>query len=217
MAGAAQPISHLCRNGDEGRRQSPTRKAAAERIIGAGDQDRPGACDPRRERGLRQGRQGLDPRRAREEGAGHRLDGAASTPRSSAAQQKFQAYHAGVDPASWRRWSARSRSTRGRTGWRSTRSTSRPLSCPRRSATPASPSTAPRCSGTPKQRPRDKRRSTRSATQLQDAVGKAYVDKYFPASAQGRNPGHGRRTSRPPSPSASRRSTGWRRRPRQKR
>ena len=49
------------------------------------DQDRPRPRHARGERGLRQGRDGLDPRRAREEGAGHRLGRAARTPRSSAA------------------------------------------------------------------------------------------------------------------------------------
>ena len=39
-------------------------------------------------------------------------------------------------------------------------------------------------SGTPKQRPRDQRAMNAVSAALQDAVGKAYVDKYFPASAK---------------------------------
>ena len=39
-------------------------------------------------------------------------------------------------------------------------------------------------SGTPKQRPRDERAMNAVSFALQDAVGKAYVDKYFPASAK---------------------------------
>jgi putative endopeptidase len=40
--------------------------------------------------------------------------------------------------------------------------------------------------GTPKQRPRDQRAMNAVSSALQDAVGKAYVDKYFPASAKER-------------------------------
>ena len=40
--------------------------------------------------------------------------------------------------------------------------------------------------GTPKQRPRDQRAMNAVSNALQDAVGKAYVDKYFPASAKAR-------------------------------
>jgi predicted metalloendopeptidase len=40
--------------------------------------------------------------------------------------------------------------------------------------------------GTPKQRPRDERAMNAVSGALQDAVGKAYVDKYFPASAKAR-------------------------------
>ena len=39
-------------------------------------------------------------------------------------------------------------------------------------------------SGTPKQRPRDQRAMNAVSGALQDAVGKAYVDKYFPAEAK---------------------------------
>jgi predicted metalloendopeptidase len=39
-------------------------------------------------------------------------------------------------------------------------------------------------SGTPKQRPRDERAINAVSGALQDAVGKAYVDKYFPAAAK---------------------------------
>jgi putative endopeptidase len=39
-------------------------------------------------------------------------------------------------------------------------------------------------SGTPQQRPRDQQALNAVSTALQDAVGKAYVDKYFPASAK---------------------------------
>jgi predicted metalloendopeptidase len=39
-------------------------------------------------------------------------------------------------------------------------------------------------SGTPKQRPRDQRAMNAVSGALQDAVGKAYVDKYFPAAAK---------------------------------
>jgi len=38
--------------------------------------------------------------------------------------------------------------------------------------------------GTPQQRPRDKQALNATSNSLQDAVGKAYVDKYFPASAK---------------------------------
>jgi predicted metalloendopeptidase len=40
--------------------------------------------------------------------------------------------------------------------------------------------------GTPKQRPRDQRAMNAVSGALQDAVGKAYVDKYFPATAKAR-------------------------------
>jgi putative endopeptidase len=40
--------------------------------------------------------------------------------------------------------------------------------------------------GTPKQRPRDQRAMNAVSNALQDAVGKAYVEKYFPASAKAR-------------------------------
>ena len=39
-------------------------------------------------------------------------------------------------------------------------------------------------SGTPQQRPRDQLALNATSSALQDAVGKAYVDKYFPASAK---------------------------------
>ena len=39
-------------------------------------------------------------------------------------------------------------------------------------------------SGTPQQRPRDKLALNATSNALQDAVGKAYVDKYFPASSK---------------------------------
>ena len=53
--------------------------------------------------------------------------------------------------------------------------------------------------GTPKQRPRDELALNAVSNALQDAVGKAYVDKYFPAVGQGRGPGAWSTTSRPPS------------------
>src|SRR6185503_16706457 len=40
--------------------------------------------------------------------------------------------------------------------------------------------------GTPKQRPRDQRAMNAVSNALQDAVGKAYVDKYFPPAAKAR-------------------------------
>ena len=98
--------------------------------------------------------------------------------------QKFEAYQRGCDPEARRAGRLAAAADAGRTGWRSTGSTSRRTCCPRpfRDASFAFYGTA--LAGTPQQRPRDKRALNATSNALQDAVGKAYVDKYFPASAK---------------------------------
>jgi predicted metalloendopeptidase len=102
-----------------------------------------------------------------------RLDGA----------QKFQAYHAGAIPKlaalvgseplqNWKEWLA----------FHTINQQSNVLPRPIRDASFAFNGTA--LSGTPKQRPRDQLALNAVSNALQDAVGKAYVDKYFPASAK---------------------------------
>ena len=170
----------------------------------------------RGERGLRQRRAGLDPRRAREEGARASTGARCSTPPSSAARRSSTPIIRGAIPKlaalvgseplrRWKDWLA----------FHTLNQQANVLPKAFRDASFAFNGTA--LSGTPQQRPRDKQALNATSNALQDAVGKAYVDKYFPASAKAEIQEHGRRTSRRPSPSASRRSTGWRRRPSRKR
>jgi putative endopeptidase len=97
--------------------------------------------------------------------------------------QKFQAYHAGAIPKlaalvgseplqSWKEWLA----------FHTLSQQANVLPKPIRDASFAFNGTA--LSGTPKQRPRDQLALNAVSNALQDAVGKAYVDKYFPASAK---------------------------------
>ncbi len=108
---------------------------------------------------------------------------AASTPPSSAARRSSTP----ITPArsrSCRRWSAPSRSTlEGLAGLPHAQPASRTC-CrkPIRDASFAFNGTA--LNGAEQQRPRDKRALNAVSNALQDAVGKVYVDKYFPASAK---------------------------------
>jgi predicted metalloendopeptidase len=97
--------------------------------------------------------------------------------------QKFQAYHAGAIPKlaalvgseplqSWKEWLA----------FHTLNQQSTVLPKPIRDASFAFYGTA--LAGTPQQRPRDQLALNAVSNALQDAVGKAYVDKYFPASAK---------------------------------
>jgi predicted metalloendopeptidase len=96
---------------------------------------------------------------------------------------KFQAYHAGAIPKlaalvgseplqNWKDWLA----------FHTLNQQANVLPKPIRDASFAFNGTA--LSGTPKQRPRDQLALNAVSNALQDAVGKAYVDKYFPASAK---------------------------------
>ncbi|HEX8624581.1 MAG TPA: M13 family metallopeptidase [Allosphingosinicella sp.] len=97
--------------------------------------------------------------------------------------QKFQAYHAGAIPKlaalvgseplqSWKEWLA----------FHTLSQQANVLPKPIRDASFAFNGTA--LSGTPKQRPRDQLALNAVSNAVQDAVGKAYVDRYFPASAK---------------------------------
>ncbi|MET1110933.1 MAG: M13 family metallopeptidase, partial [Allosphingosinicella sp.] len=96
---------------------------------------------------------------------------------------KFQAYHGGAIPKlaalvgsepleSWKEWLA----------FHTLSQQANVLPKPIRDASFAFNGTA--LSGTPQQRPRDQLALNAVSNALQDAVGKAYVDKYFPASAK---------------------------------
>jgi predicted metalloendopeptidase len=97
--------------------------------------------------------------------------------------RKFQAYHAGAIPKlaalvgseplqNWKDWLA----------FHTLNQQANVLPKPIRDSSFAFNGTA--LSGTPKQRPRDQLALNAVSNALQDAVGKAYVDKYFPASAK---------------------------------
>jgi predicted metalloendopeptidase len=97
--------------------------------------------------------------------------------------RKFQAYHAGAIPKlaalvgseplqNWKDWLA----------FHTLNQQAAVLPAPIRDASFAFNGTA--LSGTPKQRPRDQLALNAVSKALQDSVGKAYVDKYFPASAK---------------------------------
>ncbi|HEX8483194.1 MAG TPA: M13 family metallopeptidase [Allosphingosinicella sp.] len=97
--------------------------------------------------------------------------------------QKFQAYHAGAIPRlaalvgseplqNWKDWLV----------FHTLNQQASVLPAPIRDASFAFNGTA--LAGTPKQRPRDQLALNAVSNALQDAVGKAYVDKYFPASAK---------------------------------
>ncbi|WP_231463000.1 M13 family metallopeptidase [Sphingomonas sp. URHD0057] len=97
--------------------------------------------------------------------------------------QKFEAYHSGAIPKlaalvasepleNWKDWLA----------FHALNEHSSALPKPFRDASFAFYGTT--LSGTPKQRPRDQLALNATSGALQDAVGKAYVDKYFPASAK---------------------------------
>ncbi|HEU0099105.1 MAG TPA: M13 family metallopeptidase [Allosphingosinicella sp.] len=97
--------------------------------------------------------------------------------------QKFQAYHGSAIPKlaalvgsepieSWKDWLA----------FHTLSQQASVLPGPIRDANFAFEGTA--LAGTPKQRPRDQLALNAVSNALQDAVGKAYVDKYFPASAK---------------------------------
>ncbi|GAA4027108.1 M13 family metallopeptidase [Sphingomonas rosea] len=96
---------------------------------------------------------------------------------------KFQAYHSGAIPKlaalvgsepldAWKEWLA----------FHTLNQQANVLPKPIRDASFAFYGTA--LSGTPQQRPRDVQALNATSGALQDAVGKAYVDKYFPASAK---------------------------------
>jgi predicted metalloendopeptidase len=97
--------------------------------------------------------------------------------------RKFQAYHGGAIPKlsalvaseplqNWKDWLA----------FHTLNQQASVLPKPIRDASFAFNGTV--LSGTPKQRPRDQLALNAVSNALQDAVGKAYVDKYFPASAK---------------------------------
>jgi putative endopeptidase len=97
--------------------------------------------------------------------------------------QRFEAYHSGAIPKlsalvaseplqNWKEWLA----------FHTLNQQSNVLPKPIRDASFAFNGTA--LSGTPQQRPRDQLALNSVSNALQDAVGKAYVDKYFPASAK---------------------------------
>jgi predicted metalloendopeptidase len=97
--------------------------------------------------------------------------------------QKFEAYHSGAIPRlaalvaaeplqNWKEWLA----------FHTINQRAEVLPKPIRDASFAFNGTA--LSGTPQQRPRDQLALNAVSNALQDAVGKAYVDKYFPASAR---------------------------------
>ncbi len=97
--------------------------------------------------------------------------------------EKFQAYHAGAIPKlaalvgseplqNWKDWLA----------FHTLNQQASVLPKPIRDSSFAFNGTA--LSGTPKQRPRDQLALNAVSNALQDAVGKAYVDKHFPASAK---------------------------------
>jgi predicted metalloendopeptidase len=97
--------------------------------------------------------------------------------------QKFEAYHAGAIPKlsalvaseplqNWKEWLA----------FHTINQQANVLPKPIRDASFAFNGTA--LAGTPQQRPRDQLALNAVSNALQDAVGKAYVDKYFPASAK---------------------------------
>ncbi|HEX8482073.1 MAG TPA: M13 family metallopeptidase [Allosphingosinicella sp.] len=97
--------------------------------------------------------------------------------------QKFQAYHGGAIPRlaalvgseplqNWKDWLV----------FHTLNQQASVLPAPIRDASFAFNGTA--LAGTPKQRPRDQLALNAVSNALQDAVGKAYVDKYFPASAR---------------------------------
>src|SRR5574338_57288 len=97
--------------------------------------------------------------------------------------QKFAAYHSGAIPKlsalvgsepiqAWKDWLA----------FHTLNQQANVLPKPFRNASFAFNGTA--LSGTPKQRPRDQLALNATSFAVQDAVGKAYVDKYFPASAK---------------------------------
>jgi predicted metalloendopeptidase len=97
--------------------------------------------------------------------------------------QKFQAYHSGAIPRlaalvgseplqNWKDWLA----------FHTLNQQASVLPAPFRDSSFAFYGTA--LAGTPKQRPRDQQALNAVSDALQDAVGKAYVDKYFPASGK---------------------------------
>ncbi|MEO7178296.1 MAG: M13 family metallopeptidase [Allosphingosinicella sp.] len=97
--------------------------------------------------------------------------------------QKFEAYHSGAIPKlsalvaseplqNWKDWLA----------FHTLNQRADVLPGPIRDASFSFNGTA--LSGTPKQRPRDQLALNAVSNSIQDAVGKAYVDKYFPASAK---------------------------------
>jgi putative endopeptidase len=97
--------------------------------------------------------------------------------------QKFQAYHSNAIPKlaaligsepldAWKDWLA----------FHTLNQQANVLPRPFRDASFAFNGTA--LAGTPKERPRDQLAANAVSNALQDAVGKAYVDKYFPASAK---------------------------------
>jgi putative endopeptidase len=97
--------------------------------------------------------------------------------------QRFQAYHAGAIPQlaalvgseplqAWKEWLA----------FHTLNQQAAVLPAPIRNASFAFYGTA--LSGTPQQRPRDQLALNAVSTALQDAVGRAYVERYFPASAR---------------------------------
>ena len=156
------------------------------------DEDREGARDARAERGLQARARRSGPRRSSSRRRRASTGPRCSTPRSSASAQKFDAYHSAAIPKlaalvgseplqNWKDWLA-----------------FHTLNQHAERAAQAVPRRELRflrhrsCQGTPQQRPRDALALNATSNALQDAVGKAYVDKYFPASSKAADPGHGR-------------------------
>ena len=203
------------------RRPCPTPQARAQTDHRPRDQDRPGAASrARRARTCRQRRdKSVDPQptssRRRRGSTGPRCFGAAQL----GSAQKFDAYHlAPSDPEARRRWSRRSRCDAGRTGSPSTTINQQanvlPKRVPRRAVSRSTERRSParRSSGRA-----TSWRSTLTSDALQDAVGKAYVDKYFPASSKAEIQGMVDNIKAAFAQARRRRSTGWRRRPSRKR
>ena len=191
MARHARQVSHLCRDDPAGRRLSPTRKAAAGRImdletkIAKAHETREESEDfakgaqvwTRAE--LEKKAPGLDwgalPRRRPA-----RQRGRSSTPIMPTSIPKLAALVGSEPLQNWKDWLA----------FHTINQQANVLPKPFRDASFAFYGTE--LTGTPQQRPRDKLALNATSNALQDAVGKAYVDKYFPASAKAEIQTHGR-------------------------
>ena len=164
-----------------------------------------------------EGQQPLGARRLRDKAPGLDWDGVLRRRRARQAGRRSSSGSRRRSPA-WRRWCVESaaRDVEGLPRVPRRRAATR-ASCPRRSSTRTSRSTAQTLDGTPQQRERWKRAVDATDDALGEAVGKLYVAKYFPPAEKARAEAMVKNIARRVRAAHRQARRGWRRRRRRRR